>query len=219
MPPILLPLALAAAFAAPADVTEDRAVWPAFNGGGRVAEDADPPTEWSGPDGTNVAWEAAIPDGQSSPVIYGDTVYATGVEGPNKERNVVVAVDLETGEEKWRYEMENSDPRESSLYVSRAAPTPCADESGVYAYFESGDLVALKTDGERSGGSAASPSSTAPRRTVSNSAAAPPNSATNCSSPSPTTARATCCASIKAPATTSGRPTSNPAPPTAPRWR
>ena len=149
MPPILLPLALAAAFAAPADVAEDRAVWPAFNGGGRVAEDADPPTEWSGPDGTNVAWEAAIPDGQSSPVIYGDTVYATGVEGPNKERNVVVAVDLETGEEKWRYEMENSDPRESSLYVSRAAPTPCADESGVYAYFESGDLVALDTDGEK----------------------------------------------------------------------
>lgn len=149
MPPILLPLALAAALAAPAGADEDRAVWPAFNGGGRVAEDADPPTEWSGPEGANVAWEAAIPDGQSSPVVFGETVYATGVEGPNKEQNVVVAVDLKTGDEKWRYKMANSAPKESSLYVSRAAPTPCADADGVYAYFESGDLVALTPAGEK----------------------------------------------------------------------
>ena len=141
---LLFPLA-----AGPADADVSDA-WPAFNGGGRVAEDADPPAEWSGVEPTkNIAWEASIPDGQSSPVVLGDTVYATGVEGPNKEQNVVVAVDLETGEEKWRYVFDNSAPKESSLYVSRAAPTPCADDAGVYAYFESGDLVALTPEGEK----------------------------------------------------------------------
>ena len=128
---------------------DDAGAWPAFNGGGKVAA-ADPPAEWSGVDPQkNVAWEAAIPDGQSSPVIYDGTVYATGVEGENKETNVVVAVDLATGEEKWRHESENSAPKQSSLYVARAAPTPCADDAGVYAYFESGDLVALTPGGEK----------------------------------------------------------------------
>ena len=152
MPLSLVPLALALAGpAAPADAAEAAdAVWPAFNGGGRVAEGADPPAEWSGVDPQrNIAWEAAIPDGQSSPVIYGDTVYATGVEGPNKEQNVVVAVDLATGDEKWRFAADNSVPTESSLYVARAAPTPCADEAGVYAYFETGDLLALTPAGEK----------------------------------------------------------------------
>ena len=142
---LLFPLA-----AGPADAADAPGVWPAFNGGGRVAEDADPPAAWSGVDPTkNIAWEATIPDGQSSPVILDGAVYATGVEGPNKERNVVVAVDLQSGEEKWRYAFDNSAPKESSLYVSRAAPTPCADDAGVYAYFESGDLVALTPDGEK----------------------------------------------------------------------
>ena len=139
---LLLPLLLGVAD--PADV----GAWPAFNGGGKLAADADPPVEWDGPDNQNIAWTAPIPDGQSSPVIVGETVYATGVVGENKEQNVVVAVNLADGAEQWRFEAENSFPKKSSLYVSRAAPTPCADDGGVYALFESGDLYGLSPAGE-----------------------------------------------------------------------
>ena len=141
MPAALL---LAALLAADPDVS---AAWPAFNGGGKVAAEADPPAEWDGPDGANIAWRAAVPDGQSSPVIAGETVYATGVEGDMKEQNVVVAVDLKTGEEKWRFAADSTLPKKSSLYISRAAPTPCADGAGVYAFFETGDLYGLDAAG------------------------------------------------------------------------
>jgi outer membrane protein assembly factor BamB len=121
--------------------------WPGFLSGHRPdATDENLPLRWSPTE--NVAWQAALPGhGQSSPIVWGDRVFVTAVEGPNKDTYYVLALDLETGKLRWRYALESSDKVPDSYFVSRAAPTPITDGQAVYAFFESGDAVALGFDG------------------------------------------------------------------------
>ena len=123
--------------------------WPSFLGVG--ANEVDPesiPVEWS-PE-KNVAWKAEIPGhGQSSPVVRGDQVFVTSVEGPNKETLHVVCYALSDGRQLWDAKIASTAPQPNSLYISRAAPTPVIDDQRIYAYFESGDVVALDFDGKQ----------------------------------------------------------------------
>ncbi len=122
--------------------------WPAFLGAGAPQPPADSlPLTWS-PE-SNIAWTAQLPgQGQSSPVVWDGKVYVTTIEGANKEASHVVALDLKTGKELWRHTLKTSFPVEVSVYVSQAAPTPVVDSSGVIAFFEAGDLVALDHAGQ-----------------------------------------------------------------------
>lgn len=117
--------------------------WPGFLGAGATPPDpATLPLRWSPTE--NVAWQAALPGhGQSSPVIHGDAIYLTAVEGPLKDTCHVLCLALADGRERWRRSVPSSDPVENSVYVSRAAPTPVVDDRGVVAFFESGDVVSL----------------------------------------------------------------------------
>ncbi len=128
-------------------VPADDSHWPGFLGDGRTPIDpATLPLRWSPTE--NIAWTAALPGhGQSSPVIFGDLVCVTSVEGPMKDENIITALNLTSGEVVWQKRFPSSDPVKSSTFVSRAAPTPVADAAGVIAYFESGDLVALTREG------------------------------------------------------------------------
>src|SRR5436853_3893854 len=101
--------------------------WPQFRGplslGVANIEDPKLPDKWS--DTENVAWKAEIPGvGWSSPVVWGDRVYLTGVvntgdaEKPKKglyfggerpaskaeHRWMVYAVDFKTGKIAWQQE-------------------------------------------------------------------------------------------------------------------
>lgn len=123
--------------------------WPGFLGAG--ATDVDPtsiPTQWS-PE-QNIAWEAKIVGhGQSSPVVYGNRVFVTSCDGPNKEKLHVACMRLSDGKVLWDKAVTSSNPEKNSLYISRAAPTPVVDGEHVFAYFESGDVVAYTHDGDR----------------------------------------------------------------------
>lgn len=121
--------------------------WPAFLGGRSRAQPVNSlPIAWSASDG--LKWKTPLKGiGQSSPVVVGDNVYLTAVDGPNKETNIVFCLALNTGEVRWKHEFENSLQVKNDNYTSRAAPTPVADRDGVYAFFESGDLVALTPTG------------------------------------------------------------------------
>jgi len=125
-----------------------QADWPAFLGGqSRDSATAKAPLEWSADSG--VTWQTPLPGhGQSSPVVVGDAIYTTAVDGPEKETNIVVCLDLATGKERWQHELESSLQVKNDVYTSRAAPTPVADQAGVIAFFESGDLVALDPQGQ-----------------------------------------------------------------------
>lgn len=127
-------------------VTED--TWPAFRGDGANHTPArDLPLHWSPEE--NIAWTAAIRGyGQSSPVIWNDRAFVTSVEGAEKETCIVTAFDLATGEARWQQTFDAAQRIEMSNAVSKGAPSPVVDARGVYAFFESGDLIALSHAGE-----------------------------------------------------------------------
>ena len=105
------------------------------------------PLTWSDEEG--VAWRHAVGGyGQSSPVVWDDVVFVTGIDGPLRETQIVEAVDAETGALRWRHTLASSQPVEVTNTVAKGAPTPRVDAERVYYLFESGDLGALGHDGE-----------------------------------------------------------------------
>ncbi len=116
--------------------------WTSFQNGGEIQFDG------RGRDFSK-KWSVAISGyGQSSPVAWKDQVYVTSVSGPNKEKCLVTAFDLQTGVVNWQYETQNATPQESSNYISKAAPSPVVDERGIVCFFEGGNLFALTHAGE-----------------------------------------------------------------------
>lgn len=129
--------------------TADPAVWPAFLGAGSSPQATESlPLTWSPEE--NHAWAHPLPGhGQSSPVIWGERVFVTSVEGPMKDTYHLACIDLRSGEQRWIRELANSSPVKNSYYVSRAAPTPVVDADRVVAFFESGDCVAYDHSGKK----------------------------------------------------------------------
>lgn len=130
-------------FAAPPDV------WPSFLGQGASRIDVQTiPLTWSPTD--NIAWQAKLPGkGQSSPVIWNDRVFVTSVEGSMKDQCHLVALSLDDGRELWRVTSEAAQTVRSNYFQSRSAPTPVVDADRVYAFFETGNVVATDHLGKR----------------------------------------------------------------------
>ena len=126
----------------------DQPSWPGFLGAGASeVEPASIPLKWSPTE--NVAWDASLPGhGQSSPVIWGDKVFVTSIEGDNKETCHTLCLSLSDGSILWDHKHTSTSPDPNSVYISRAAPTPVVDGQHVFAFFECGDLVALTHDGK-----------------------------------------------------------------------
>ncbi len=126
----------------------DQPTWPAFLGVG--ASEIDPatiPLKWSPTE--NVVWDASLPGhGQSSPVIWGEKVFVTTVEGDNKETCHTLCLSLKDGAILWDHQHASTAPDPNSVYISRAAPTPVVDKDHVFVFFECGDLIALTHDGK-----------------------------------------------------------------------
>ena len=124
------------------------ASWPGFLGAGATPVDPQTiPLKWSPTE--NMAWTRPLPGyGQSSPIISGDHIYVTSVDGPQKETLHLICVSLTSGDVLWDRTAPSSFPEKSSVYISRAAPTPVLDADGVYAYFESGDVLSFTHAGE-----------------------------------------------------------------------
>ena len=119
--------------------------WPRFRGpnGSGVGESAGLPVEF-GP-GKNVAWKAAVPFGQSSPVVAGGRVFLTASEGGAL---LTLAFDLKTGKELWRRPLRPAALRPIYKANDPASPTPATDGSSVYVFFQDFGLVAYSFDGK-----------------------------------------------------------------------
>jgi len=122
--------------------------WPGFLGVGATPIDPNSlPLEWSPT--SNVCWQTElVGTGQSSPVIWGDKVFVTSIAGTIKEDCHVTAISLADGQKLWDYNTESAQPVRSNYFQSRSAPTPAVDANGVYAFFETGKVVALTHDGK-----------------------------------------------------------------------
>ncbi|MCE9608300.1 MAG: PQQ-binding-like beta-propeller repeat protein [Planctomycetia bacterium] len=131
------------AFIASILLAEPAAEWPGFRGDGTsLASVHELPLKWDGNNG--VAWQTELTGyGQSSPVVWGDRIFVTSISGESKERCLVACYGLKDGKRLWQKDSAASIQVKDSDYVSRAAPTPIVDAERVYAFFESGDLLAF----------------------------------------------------------------------------
>ena len=122
--------------------------WTGFQG--PIPQDANvqaAPVIWSPMSG--MLWKAEITGyGQSSPVTWGGRVYVTSISGPKKEKCHITAFNLETGTQVWKHDLDAATQTESSNYISKAAPSPVVDASGIVCFFEGGNLLALDHDGQ-----------------------------------------------------------------------
>ena len=113
----------------------------------RQQRQAELPLTWS--DEANVGWTCDLKGyGQSSPVVWAKRIFVTSAEGENKETLVVACIAADSGKTLWQKETPSSLPARATDYISRGAPTPVVDARGVYAFFESGDLLAFTHAGE-----------------------------------------------------------------------
>ncbi|MCS6864149.1 MAG: PQQ-binding-like beta-propeller repeat protein [Gemmataceae bacterium] len=104
------------------------------------------PVKWSPRE--NIAWRTELPGyGQSSPVVWKDRVFLTAIDGPQKEKLFILALDSKTGHIVWKKEYSASQTGKNNPMMSRAAPTPVVDRENIYSLFESGDLFAHSHDG------------------------------------------------------------------------
>lgn len=122
--------------------------WSQFRGpnGNGVSDEKNLPSEWSKTKG--VKWRAELPGrGPSSPVVVGNRVYVTCSSGNRDDRLHVLCFDATTGKQLWHRQLKATGSTIAHPKSSMAANTPVADETGVYALFATGDLVAIDADG------------------------------------------------------------------------
>jgi outer membrane protein assembly factor BamB len=107
-----------------------------------VAADSSYPVEWK--EDKSVAWRVALPGaGGSTPVVAGKQAYLTsGVDGQNR----LLSFDLESGKELWSTKI-GTDRGAKHRKGSGANPSAVTDGVLTYAYFRSGDIAAVDSEG------------------------------------------------------------------------
>jgi outer membrane protein assembly factor BamB len=94
---------------------------------------------------TNVVWKTALPSGHSSPCIWGDRVFLTGVEQGKLE---TLCLDRRDGRILWRQPAPAARIEATHRIGSPAASTAATDGQHVYVYFGSAGLLAYDFEGK-----------------------------------------------------------------------
>lgn len=118
--------------------------WPNWRGpfGNGVAVAGKYPTMWSAEQ--HVAWQKELPGrGASTPVISDGLVFVTSV---SDRANILQAFTL-TGQSSWQLEIGQS-RKGKHAKATGSNSSPIIDGKLVYAYFKSGDLACVTTDGK-----------------------------------------------------------------------
>lgn len=118
--------------------------WPQFRGpqAGGVAESAKLPESF-GPE-QSVAWKAAVPEGISSPVVWGERVFLTGMaDGVPR----MICINLKDGAVLWTKDVP-AQKKESVHKTSHpVSATPATDGQRVVAWFPAFGLLAWDMEG------------------------------------------------------------------------
>ncbi len=119
-------------------------LWNQFRGpnGTGILDGCKPPLKMTA---DQAVWNTPLPSGKSSPVLWKDRLFLTGVEN---KRLVTLALDKETGDILWKRLAPEVTLERVHRANSVAASTPCVDEHRVYVYFGSYGLLCYDHDGE-----------------------------------------------------------------------
>jgi outer membrane protein assembly factor BamB len=119
--------------------------WSRFRGpnGSGVADTEGLPVEF-GPD-HNVIWKTPLPLGHSSPIVYGDRIFLTAVEG---ESLLTLCLDRRTGEILWRTESPRARREKLDERNNPASPSPTTDGENVYVFFPDYGMLSYDFEGK-----------------------------------------------------------------------
>ena len=142
----LLTALLVAGLAAPASADN----WPQWRGPKNDGHSAEKnlPTEWS--QDKNVVWKLKMPGmGAGTPVVWGDKIFVTSVDGDDI---VLLCVGTE-GKERWKQKVSGTGKvkyrNPSGADVSDASASCTTDGKHVWAFAGSGDLACFDLDGKQ----------------------------------------------------------------------
>lgn len=125
-------------------VQPGESTWPQFRGpGGLGLGSGKPPIEFGAE--KNLLWKTEVPPGHSSPCIWGDRIFLTGLADG---KLVTCCLDRADGRELWRAVAPAEKIEPTHRIGSPASPTPCTDGERVYAYFGSYGLLAYDFSGK-----------------------------------------------------------------------
>ena len=129
-----------------------------------AAASSDPPGEWArfrGPNGSGVAevsglpaefgatrnlmWKTDLPPGYSSPIVYGNRIFLTGIRDG---RLISFAVDRATGKILWEREAPRSRQEKLDSRNHPASPSAAADGERVFFFFADYGLLAYNVNGK-----------------------------------------------------------------------
>jgi len=130
-------------------LTLPAANWPSWRG--PTHDNTSPetrfPTQWSRE--KNLKWRTPLPEtGNSSPIVWGDTVFVTQPVGDGKKRTLM-AFDRANGKLRWQHGItyEAADPRHKSN--PHCAASPVTDGERVVVSFASAGIVAYDFNGKQ----------------------------------------------------------------------
>ncbi|HMC64292.1 MAG TPA: PQQ-binding-like beta-propeller repeat protein, partial [Gemmataceae bacterium] len=93
----------------------------------------------------NLIWKVPLPEGISSPVVFGDRVYVTGFRD---KKLLTIALDAGTGKILWEREAPYKELEKFlATHGSQVQSTPATDGERVVSFFGSSGLLCYDTDG------------------------------------------------------------------------
>lgn len=95
-------------------------------------------------DPVHPAWKTAVPPAHSSPVLWDQRLFITGVD---RERLAVLGLNARTGKVLWKEHGPKVPLAKVHQASSHAASTPCVDAERVYAYFGSFGILCFDHHG------------------------------------------------------------------------
>ncbi len=129
-------------------IAQETIRWPQFRGlnGKAVAPEGEKyPVEF-GPK-KNVLWKMPLPEGHSSPCIWGDAIFLTSYQ-PEGKKLETICLDRQSGKIRWRRTAPATKIERVNKVNSPASSTPAADGKYVYSYFGSYGLICYDFDGK-----------------------------------------------------------------------
>lgn len=125
--------------------------WPAFRGptGRGVVFDPRIPRRWNGTE--NVLWKGKLPGpGNSSPVIWGERLFVTSIEGEDPKSRLLLCYDRRDGALLWKHAAPA--PKELEKVYGKntfASSTAVTDGERVIAFLGNGGLLSCDLEGKR----------------------------------------------------------------------
>ncbi|MGL4463367.1 MAG: PQQ-binding-like beta-propeller repeat protein, partial [Planctomycetia bacterium] len=114
--------------------------WPHWRGptNNGLSNEKGLPAAWSKQDGTNVLWRTPLPGAAgSTPIVWGDRLFLTSVDGENL---VLLCLGAGDGKTKWRAVMSTGNKVVRDGEGNSASPSPSTDGKHVWAMMGDGKI-------------------------------------------------------------------------------